>query len=237
MKKEDISLRDYNLLKEKFPNIEDALKILNTGYPIQYLIGNVEFLNTLIYVDERVLIPRFETEYLSDKIIKLNPQHKSILELGAGSGAISIALKKNLECNITAIDISEDAITLAKHNALVNNVDINFLVKDMREEPKHNYDIIVSNPPYIPKNGYVDKNVLKYEPHLALFAEDEGLYYYKVILDKYLNHVNKNGLIALEIGDNLKDKLIPILDSYNLKYEFFNDLQGLPRYLFMYKIN
>lgn len=238
MKPDYISMPDWQILKEKYPDTNELLEKLATGYPPQYLIGDVEFLNTKIKVNENVLIPRFETENLVDKTIKYAKEmfnHKvNILDLGTGSGCIAIAIKKNLDCEVTALDISEKALELAKSNALLNNVEVTFLRKSMTEPLDKNYDIIISNPPYIPYDGYVEKNVKAYEPSLALFAEDSGLYFYKEILNKHLKNLNKPSLIAFEIGDNQQFLLEDYLSEFNLKYCFENDFQGLTRYLFIF---
>lgn len=239
MRPDYISIPDYNILKEKYgSNLEEVLKKIEAGYPVQYLIGNVEFINTTIKVNEEVLIPRFETEMLVDLVLKYaSKQNKklNIIDLGTGSGCIAIAIKKNLKCNMIAVDISSAAIKLARENAKVNNTDINFIIGDMADELNDQYDIIVSNPPYIKKGSFVSSSVEKYEPHLALYAPEEGLYYYRIILEKHLKNLNKPGLIAFEIGDNEKEVLTKLISSYpNLSYEFKNDLQGLPRYLLIY---
>lgn len=239
-KPEYISNPDWQYLQTHYAsNLEEIVSLLDGGYPIQYLIGNVEFLNTFIKVDKRVLIPRFETETLVDKTIKyahnIFTKKINIIDLGTGSGCIAIALKKNLDCNVTAIDISKDALTLAKENAILNDVEINFQKRSMIDNLNESYDIIISNPPYIPSNGYVSASVKKYEPSIALYAKDNGLYYYEEILAKHLKHLNKPGFMAFEIGDNEKDLLIEKLAKYNnITYIFENDLQGLPRYLFIF---
>ena len=236
----NISLKDSHILKEKYPNnLEEILKKIESGYPIQYIIGNVEFLDCLISVDERVLIPRFETEYLVSLVINYAKKHfthkLSTIDLGTGSGCIAIALKKHLDTFVTAVDISKDALSLAKLNAKNNNVQIEFLKQDMLDDLEKKYDIIISNPPYIPEYGYVEESVLKYEPHLALFASDNGIYFYKQIINKHLKNLNKPGLLAFEIGDNEMPFIREFLDTkYNLKYEFINDLTGRIRYLFIY---
>lgn len=239
-KPENISLADYQILKDKYKdNLEEALNKLNNGYPIQYLIGNVEFLNTIINVDERVLIPRFETEGLVDKTMKYAKeifQDKiNIIDLGTGSGCIAIALKKNLDSFVTAIDISKDALKLANINANQNNVDINFIERSMLDELTQSYDIIISNPPYIPKDGFVEDIVKNNEPNIALFTEDNGIYFYKEIIKRHLEKLNNPGLMAFEIGDNEEDLLKEFLRDYpNIKYKFEKDLQGLTRYLFIF---
>lgn len=239
-KPDKVSLPDWNILLEKYPNnISDIAKKINDGYPVQYLIGNVEFLNTIINVDSRVLIPRFETEGLVDKTIKYakNMFNYSIdiVDLGTGSGCIAIALSKNLDAKVTAIDISKDAIELAKENSVNNSQVINFKNQDLLAPLDGDYDIIISNPPYIKEDGYVDKSVLDYEPHLALFAKDSGIFYYKEILQRHLSNLKKPGLIAFEIGDGQQDLLEQVLVNYpHLRHQFEKDLNGMIRYLFIF---
>ena len=238
MKPDYISKPDWEILTKKYPNTEELLEKLTT-YPPQYLIGNVEFYGKTIKVDERVLIPRFETENLVDKTIKyakkLFNKKIDIIDLGTGSGCIAIALKTNLYSNVTAIDISKEALTLAKENARLNNADITFINKSMTDSLEKTYDIIISNPPYIPYDGFVEEKVKNTEPNIALFADSDGLYFYKQILTKHLSNLNTPGLIAFEIGDNQKEKLETIVTNLNLQYHFEEDLQGLPRYLFIFK--
>ena len=238
MKPDYISEPDWIILTKKYPNTEELLDKL-TNYPPQYLIGNVDFYGSIINVDERVLIPRYETELLVDKTIKyakrIFTNKINIIDLGTGSGCIAISLKKNLDCNLTALDISKDALSLAKTNAQLNNTEITFINKSMIDNLTNNYDIIISNPPYIPYDGFVEEKVKNNEPNIALFAKDNGLYFYKEILNKHLDNLNSPGIIAFEIGDNQKELLEPLVKELKLKYSFENDLQGLPRYLFIFK--
>ena len=239
-KPKNITDIDWQLLKNKYPNtLNEIIEKLNNGYPVQYLIGNVEFIDSIIKVDKRVLIPRFETELLVEKTInyanKIFSNKINVVDLGTGSGCISIALKKHLDCDIDAIDISKDAIKLAKENAKLNKVNINFINKDMINELDKNYDIIISNPPYISKNAYIEKGVLDNEPHIALFAENNGLYFYERIINNHLKRLNKPGLIAFEIGDNQEKELEKIIVNNNIKkYKFEVDLTKRVRYLFIF---
>lgn len=234
-------MNDLELIK-KYVSLnkqEDAIKKLNNGYPVQYIIGNVDFYDCLINVNENVLIPRFETEYLVDKTIKyikqLNISNSNILEIGTGSGCISIALKKNINCNIDAIDISKDAIIVAKENAISNKVNINYQVCDINNYKSNNkYDVIISNPPYVPYNSKIDEKI-KYEPEIAIYATNNGIYYYDVILKKINNNLKENYLIAFEIGDNegllikkLVYKYLP--NSYVLIQKDYNNYE---RYIFI----
>lgn len=232
----DIELINKYVPKEKQ---KEALDKLNTGYPVQYIIGNVDFYNSIINVNEKVLIPRFETEYLVDKTIKyankLFNKSNDILEIGTGSGCISIALKKNLECQIDAIDINKDAIKLAKSNSINNNVSINFIECDIHNfNSAKKYDLIISNPPYVPYNSSYDEKI-KYEPENAIFAKDNGLYFYKVILEKIKNNLNDNFLIAFEIGDKEGDKIKELVKEHlpNSYILLDKDYNNYDRYIFI----
>ncbi len=234
-------MSDEELIKKYVPNdnYEEALQKLKSGYPVQYIIGNVEFYNSLIKVNENVLIPRFETEYLVEKTIKylkkININNPKILEIGTGSGCIAIALKKHLNCDVDAIDINPKAITIAKDNAILNKVDINFMHLDIHDFKSENkYDLIISNPPYVPIGNEVDEKT-KYEPQNAIFASDNGLYFYKIILNKVKNNLKPNYLIAFEIGDKeeiyLDEYIKTILPNSYIKIE--KDYNNYERYLFV----
>ncbi len=234
-------MTDLELIEKYVPKDkqEEAKKKLANDYPVQYIIGNVEFYNTIINVNENVLIPRFETEYLVEKTLKylnkLNKDTLDILEIGCGSGCISITLKKNINALITAIDINNNAIELAKKNAILNNVDINFICEDIHKYKTTNlFDVIISNPPYVPFNSKVDKKV-KYEPQNAIYAYENGTYFYRIILEKLVNNLKKDYLIAFEIGDKegilikeLVNKYLP--NSYTLLEKDYNNYE---RYFFI----
>jgi len=234
-------MNDLELIKKYVPENKQkkAIKLLNDGYPVQYIIGNVNFCGYTINVNENVLIPRFETEYLVEKTIKylnkLNINNPNILEIGTGSGCISIALKKEIHCTIDAIDISDKAISVAKSNALLNNTDINFLIQDIHKFSKNKkYNLIISNPPYVPYNSEVDEKT-KYEPQNAIFADDNGIYFYNIILKQIKNNLEDNYLISFEIGDkqgNLIKKLANIYlnNPYILIEKDYNNFE---RYIFI----
>lgn len=222
-------------------NIEEDYKKLLNKYPIQYLIGYVNFYGYKINVNEDVLIPRYETEFLVEKTIKyykkLFNNKVSILDIGTGSGAISIALKKNIDCDVTACDISKKALEMAKNNAKSNNVDINFIESDIFNNINDKYDIIISNPPYIANNEEVEYSVDKYEPHLALYANDNGLYFYKKIIKNASKYLNDKFIVAFEIGYQQADDIIKIVDNNftDVKTIIEKDLSGKDRYLFIIK--
>lgn len=242
MKPEYITDTDWKLLKERYPdNLEEVLDKLEAHYPVQYLIGNVEFLNTIIHVDERVLIPRFETELLVEKTIqklkKMKLENPNILELGTGSGCISIALKKNIDCKVSAVDISEDAIQVARENATLNKVSIDFKVQDMLNINYEGYDLIISNPPYVSETEPVGKET-QYEPQNALFAKEKGLFFYQEIIKKISELSTKPKLIAFEIGMTQGNELLEFSKKHlsTMTSSIEKDLTGRDRYLFIERV-
>ena len=184
--------------------VESIYKQLVAHVPAQYIIGLAEFYGIELKVDERVLIPRHETEELVELILTENAKpNQSVLDIGTGSGAIALALAKNRpDWLVTASDISPDALNLASENASLQDLKISFKKSDCFEEIAENYDIIVSNPPYISRadESEVGLNVLHSEPHLALFAEEDGLAIYRKIAQEAKNHLREGGKIYLEIG-------------------------------------
>ena len=180
--------------------------------PLQYIINKQNFYGLDFYVDESVLIPRYDTENIVDRIVKDCKENKclSVLDLCTGSGCIAVCLKKNGFEKVYAADISDKALAVAKHNAKLNNADIIFLQSDLYENfPKEiRFDIIVSNPPYIStdKIAELETQVKDFEPKLALDGGKDGLDFYKKILKLSKDFINKSGRLYLEIGyDQSKD--------------------------------
>lgn len=172
--------------------------------PAQYIIGQVDFYGMQLKVDERVLIPRPETEELVELILAENPDtNLSVLDIGTGSGAIALVLAKNRpDWSVTAADISQDALDVASENAKNQNLQIFLKKSDCFTEISEKYDIIVSNPPYISREdeSEVGLNVLYSEPHLALFADEDGLAIYRRIAEDAKDYLKDGGKIYLEIG-------------------------------------
>jgi len=217
-----------------------CLEELKKGRPIQYIIGNVNFYGNIIKVNENVLIPRYETELLVDitikKIKKYFPNKKvDIIDLGTGSGCIAITLKKEIASNVDAIDISQEAIEVAKNNAIENNVDINFINKDMTTYQDKKYDIIISNPPYIKENEEIMEIVKNNEPHLALYAKENGIYFYKKIIENIKYIAKDKYLICFEIGYTQSTEIVDIakntLKNINISVE--KDYSGKDRFIFI----
>ena len=184
--------------------VEEIFKKLAAHIPAQYIIGHAEFFGMQLKVDERVLIPRPETEELVELILTENPEKNlKVLDIGTGSGAIALALAKNRPYwSVTAVDISQDALELATENANAQNLNLSFIKSDCFSEISSKYDIIVSNPPYISREDQeeVGLNVLHSEPHLALFADEDGLAIYRRIAEDSKDYLNDGGKIYLEIG-------------------------------------
>lgn len=184
--------------------VEDIYRKLANHIPAQYIIGHAEFFGMQLKVDERVLIPRPETEELVELTLAENPKKNlKVLDIGTGSGAIALALAKNRPYwTITAADISQDALDLAMENANNQGLTLFFIKSNCFSEISSKYDIIVSNPPYISRvdEAEVGLNVLHSEPHLALFADEDGLAIYRRIAEESKDYLNDGGKIYLEIG-------------------------------------
>ena len=199
--------------------VEEIYKKLAEHIPAQYIIGHADFFGMQLKVDERVLIPRPETEELVDLILTENPEKNlKVLDIGTGSGAIALALAKNRpDWSVTATDISQDALDLATENAKRQDLNLSFIKSDCFSEISSKYDIIVSNPPYISREDQeeVGLNVLHSEPHLALFADEDGLAIYRRIAEDSKDYLNDGGKIYLEIGYK-QGQSVPALFMENL---------------------
>lgn len=220
--------------------LEDGIKRLNNGEPVQYIVGNVDFYGYKINVNKNVLIPRFETEELVFKTINLIKKNLNenikVLDIGTGSGCISIALKKEIPgLDITAVDISEDALLVAKNNALENNCEINFIKSDLFNNIDDKYDLIISNPPYISYDEQIMDIVKKNEPHLALYAKNNGLYFYEEIIKNSSNYLNDKNIIAFEIGYLQANEIKKMAHKYypNSNIIIEKDMQEKDRFVFI----
>ena len=204
---------------EDYKFVEDIFIKLASHIPAQYIIGHAEFFGMQLKVDERVLIPRPETEELVELILSENPEKNlKVIDIGTGSGAIALALAKNRpDWSVTAADISQDALELATENAKRQDLDLTFIRTDCFSEISSKYDIIVSNPPYISRADEVEVglNVLHSEPHLALFADEDGLAIYRRIAEDSKDYLNDGGKIYLEIGYK-QGQSVPALFMENL---------------------
>ncbi|MFC4268831.1 peptide chain release factor N(5)-glutamine methyltransferase [Polaribacter marinivivus] len=237
----DFSLQPNKIIENTdFLKFEKALNRLKKEEPIQYILGKTEFYGYPFLVTKDTLIPRPETEELVEWVLqKLEFQKKkktSILDIGTGSGCIAISLaKKNKNLSVSAIDISKEAIEIAKQNAKLNEVNINFIEKDilLTKELETSFDVIVSNPPYVRELEKVEinNNVLQNEPHSALFVSDSNpLIFYSKIADLAKNHLTKNGLLFFEINQYLGQETKVMLSKKGFKnIELRKDLFGNDR--------
>ena len=227
-------MTDLEYLKKYYKgNIEDAIKRLKNGEPVQYIVGDVDFYGNIIKVDKRVLIPRFETEGLCEIALSYLKDDMDVVDLGTGSGCIAITLKKKLpNINMDAVDISKDALDLSYENAKLNNVDINFYHGNMLNPLTKQYDCIISNPPYIAYDEEIMDIVKNNEPNNALYASNEGLYFYEEILKNCKKYLKEKYYIFFEIGYNQGEKVKQLALKYlNCKVEIKKDLQGFDRYI------
>ena len=236
-------MKDIEYLKKYYKgDITEAINRLNSGEPVQYIVGNVDFYNSNVLVNKNVLIPRFETEELVDETIKKVKEKFNntveVLDIGTGSGAIAISLKKELDSIVTATDISKDALEVAKENAKRNNVDINFVNTNIYEGIGNKFDVVISNPPYISYDEEIEEVVKNNEPHIALYAEDKGLYFYKEILKNIKTIIKDKYLICFEIGESQYEKIKVFKEQYlpNSEIEMKKDLQGRDRMVFITNI-
>ena len=221
-------------------NIEEAKKQLEKGIPVQYIVGNVNFYGYEFKVNKNVLIPRFETEELVNRTIKYITKHikePKIVDLGTGSGCIAVTLSKELDIEVDAVDISDKALEVAKHNNKTNNSKVTFYQGNMLEPLNKKYNVIISNPPYISRNEEIEDLVKNNEPELALYAENDGLYFYEEILKKCNNYLEDKYLIAFEIGyqqgKKIKELALKYLNNVNVSIE--KDLSERDRFIFIVK--
>lgn len=211
---------------------ESTIERLKKYEPIQYVIGETEFFGLPFFVDQNVLIPRPETEELVELILQENPQSGlKILDIGTGSGAIAITLAKHLKnANMSAWDISDKALAVAQQNANTNQVVISFSEVNVLNacSSDKKFDIIVSNPPYILEleKEAMDKNVLDYEPHIALFVPDnKPLLFYDRIADIALENLNPNGKLYFEINRAKGKEIVQLLENKGfIEINIFQDL-------------
>ena len=225
-----------------------AFERLLKGEPLRHILGYQWFYGHRIKVNEHVLIPREETEELVaniligyDQYFSMN-ENVTLCDIGTGSGAIAIALKKEEPgLNIIATDISIDAVSVAKSNAIDNKAEVCFCVGDMLEpliERQLKVDILVSNPPYIPQEENIDDSVKDYEPHVALFGGEDGLKFYKIIFERSKEILNERCMLAFEIGYDQKEALCKEASLHfpHAKIEVLKDMNGKDRMLFIYCI-
>lgn len=232
-------MNELEYLKKYGDYTKKNIERVKNGEPVQYVIGNVDFFGNIINVDNRVLIPRRETEELVDYTVKylknMFNRKIDIVDIGTGSGCIAITIKKMIDSNVHAVDISTDALDLAKENARINNVDITFLEGDMLSPLCQKYDCIISNPPYISYQEDIMDIVKNNEPEIALYAPDKGLKFYKEIIKNSSCYLNEKNIIAFEIGWSQAEAIINYAKIYypNSNIIKKKDMQGFDRFIFI----
>ena len=223
---------NYILSDEDISSFEKIIVDIKKNIPIQYILGETYFYNLKFNVNSSTLIPRPETEELVRYILSHN--FSSVLDIGTGSGCIAISIAKNSNASIDAIDNSKEALEIAKSNAILNSVDVNFMFNDVFEfSVTKKYDLIVSNPPYVlnSEKKYIHQNVIDYEPHNALFVEDSNpLVFYENIALIASKNLNSNGLLFFEINEKFGDQIIDLLSKLNfVDIELKKDINGRDR--------
>jgi len=246
MKRIDLALNPTFVFSDSaIEKWNSVLEKLEKEIPIQYILGNAHFYGLEFEVNENTLIPRPETEELVEWIIKNNEfsEEIKILDIGTGSGCIAISLAKNLpHAKVFAIDVSEKALETAKRNALKNETEVAFLLKNIleTEDLDQQFDIIVSNPPYVRnlEKEKIKKNVLDYEPHLALFVGDnDALIFYRKIAELAQKNLTENGQLYFEINQYLGKEMIDLLEVKNFKnIELRKDIYENDRMIFGRKV-
>ncbi len=212
--------QDLKLNSEQSQRLNDIINKRKKSYPLQYAIGEWEFYNLRLKVDKRALIPRFETEIIVDYIIKSDIKKEKILDIGTGTGAIALSLAKNIEnSKVIGSDIENKALSLAIENkdfTKISNVD--FIKSDLFENIDGKFDLIISNPPYINKKDYGNlEKELYFEPKSALFGGDDGLLFYKKIINEAPNYLKEEGHLIFEIGYDQKEILNDLLKDKGFK--------------------
>ena len=220
-------------------------KHIEKNVPLSHLAGFEYFYDRKFKVTKDVLSPRMETEELIYKVIEyiksINKNNIKILDLCTGSGIIGITLRKELEfksLEVVASDISEEALKVAKENAIMNEAEVKFIQSDIFENINDKFDIIVSNPPYIAYNDKItmEDNVLNYDPHLALFAEEDGMYFYREIVENAKEYLEEDGLVFFEIGYDQREKILKLANENGFKAEVYKDINGRDRMAILVRI-
>ena len=233
-------LNDY-VSEEKVKLLKKEIEALEKNEPLQYVLGKVNFYGNEFYVDKRVLIPRFETEELVENTInyikKFFTKPVDIIDLGCGSGVIGLTLEQKVSTNsVDLVDISKEALEVTHKNCEKLNSKANLIESDMLSSVEKKYDVIISNPPYIKTNEEIEDIVKKNEPHLALYAGEDGLDCYRKILKEVSKNMKDKTLIAFEIGCTQANDIKELVTSYlkDVKVEIKKDLSGRDRMCFIF---
>ena len=234
---------DKEVSEDIINEFKKRIEAMQSDKPIQYVIGNVNFYGNKFQVNENVLIPRFETEELVENTInyisKIFPNtNLKVIDLGTGSGCIGITLKKKIpELDVTLLDISPKALEVASMNAKNLEATVTLIQNDMLDNIEGTYDVIISNPPYIKTNEVIEDIVKNNEPHLALYAGEDGLDCYRKIIKEAKQHLNFPYLIAFEIGESQKEAIINLVKMSFPQATIISkkDMQDRDRMIFIYE--
>lgn len=231
--------QNLELNNKQIERLKDIIDKRKDSYPLQYAIGEWEFYNLRLKVDQRALIPRFETEIIVDYLIKSPIKRDKILDIGTGTGAIALSLAKNIENSyVIGSDIEEKAISLARENREFTGIkNVEFIKSDLFENIEGKFDLIISNPPYINKKDYdaLDKE-LYFEPKSALYGGEDGLDFYREIIKKANDYLNNQGHLVFEIGYDQKEVLNKLLmDQGFVNIENLKDFNDFDRFIIAQK--
>lgn len=231
--------QNLDLNSEQNQRLNDIINKRKDSYPLQYAIGQWEFYNLRLKVDERALIPRFETEIIVDYLIKSPINKEKILDIGTGTGAIALALAKNIENSfVIGSDIEDKALSLASENKVFTGVkNVDFVKSDLFKNLSGTYDLIVSNPPYIDKKDYESlEKELYFEPKSALYGGIDGLDFYRGIIKNANNYLNDKGHLVFEIGYNQKEALNKLMINQGfINIQNIKDFNDFDRFIIAQK--
>jgi len=239
--------KDKEIDTDKVVAYEAALKKRASGFPVQYITNEQEFMGLSFYVDERVLIPRGETELLVTRVLELIKERKmkTVMDIGVGSGAICVSIAKLADVEtIYGIDISKDALTVAQKNAQIQGVEerVNFIQSDLfkcvPQELEGSIDLLISNPPYIPPEEMrMLHDDVKREPELALYGGVDGLDFYRKITDQAWFYLGPRGLLVYEVGHDQGERVKSLMETRGFRnVDFIVDYQGFKRVVIGYKL-
>ena len=232
IQKKDV-IQNLNTDFIKWNDFKRKYKLLKKSYPAKYITGFDTFENVSLRLNKNTLIPREETK--EALLLLKNLKDLDILDIGTGSGIIAIYLAK--QNNVTAIDISNKALKLAKKNAKNNGVNINFIKSNIFKKVNDKFDVIISNPPYVPTQSIIDKSAYQHEPHSAIFAGEDGLDIIVKIIDEHKQYVKNTQkyLLIIEIDSTHKESLSIFCNKKNLNFKFLKDFNDKNRYIFIYE--
>lgn len=231
--KKDIILHEYNMDYSTFLIQENVILLqndYNTDEPLAYILGYTTFMGKKIFVNNNTLIPRIESEVLIDFALNNITDNMNVLDLCAGSGVLGIILELEKNITLTSADISKDALEVCEYNKKFYNLNSQNIQGDMFENINFQYDCIIFNPPYVNREEHLEDSVYKYEPHLALFGDNNGLEFYERFFEEVDNYLAKFGIIIIEIGDGQFQDIKQMMNQFEnitLIHDFFGRERGI----------